>query len=72
LETNSLKKISWSLYKNFLISGKMFSTETLILPCVMDLIIFCSPFTKANQMPTQNFCQNDSVTFYSIFPNLGG
>jgi hypothetical protein len=31
-----LKKISWSLYKNFLI-GKMFSTETLILPVVIFL-----------------------------------
>jgi hypothetical protein len=39
----------------------------LILPCVMDLNIFCSAHTKANQMPTQNFCQNDSVWFYSIF-----
>ena len=31
-DTNSRRKISWSLYKNFLIKGKMFSTETLIFP----------------------------------------
>ena len=40
LDTNSRKKISWSLYKNFLISGKMFSTDTLIFPVVIFLFIF--------------------------------
>ena len=32
LATISLKKISWSEYKNFLITGKIFSVVTPILP----------------------------------------
>ena len=32
LETNSRRKISWSLYKNFLITGKIFSVVTPIFP----------------------------------------
>ncbi len=32
-ETSSRKKISWSLYRNFLMIGKMLSVVTLIVPC---------------------------------------
>ena len=35
LETSSRRKISWSLYKNFLIIGKMFCAVTLIDPLDM-------------------------------------
>jgi hypothetical protein len=35
LEISSRKNISWSEYKNFLINGKMFSTDTLIFPLLI-------------------------------------
>jgi hypothetical protein len=46
LEINSLRKISWSLYRNFLMSGKMLSTETLILPVVIGIRFCCQPYFK--------------------------
>ena len=50
-DINSLRKISWSLYKNFFINGKMFSTETFILPL---LIIYFICFKVSKKIPLLN------------------
>ena len=72
LETSSRRKISWSLYKNFLIIGKMFSDVTPMLPCLL-LIVWISYYfycyfvripdpdhSQDPPIPIQNECQNVS------------
>ena len=66
LETSSRRKISWSLYKNFLMIGNIFSDVTPMLPCLLLIIYFIFYFTRIDSgslsgLPVasqQNKCQN--------------
>src|SRR5574344_235526 len=65
LDTISRRKISWSEYKNFLITGKMFSVVTPILPfCIILFVLLfeVSANCLTNGVPKEFIGQISSVS----------
>ncbi len=81
-ETNSRTKISWSLYKNFLIMGKMLSVVTPMFPFCIVVYFFGFEYEYylavcSLNIPIQILCQNSEtdkkgqnyfiLTFFLLF-----
>ena len=71
LETNSRKKISWSLYRNCLMMGKMLSVVTLMVPCCA--MLMCVQMKRrrprATSFDSQFLCQSTSERRYTSLFN---
>ena len=72
LETNSRRKISWSLYKNFLIIGKMFSLVTPILPDLLILFIIILLYYHLNAFPKLQKPEKRITSLANRVPNPEG